>query len=124
MIFNYMKNWSYKELVEAIVESYELGLDQGRSELQTIGGISEDFFFYPKEDNLMENLVTLTQILRLCIKNLNYVFEGTRNIFEEQLSLVSEELLSKELTQGEITELKSEVDYVLSQLKLVEIRKA
>lgn len=123
MTFNYMKNWNYKELVEAIEESYELGLDQGRSDQQAIGGVSEDFFFYPIEENLVENLVSLTQILKLCIRHLNYIFEGTKNTFEEQFSLVSEELLSRELTQVEIKELKSEIDYVMSHLKVVEIRK-
>lgn len=118
-----MKNWNYNELIETIKESYELGLEQGRSEAQAIGGVSEDFFFYPEEDNIVENLITLTQILKLSMEYLNYVTEGTIDIFRKQLALVTDDVLNRELMPEEVIALKTELYYLLRKIELVEIRK-
>nr|WP_299172746.1 Imm3 family immunity protein [uncultured Allomuricauda sp.] len=117
-----MKNWNYEELVNEINESYKLGLEQGRDKLQSIGCVSEDYFFYPEDENLVENLISLIETIKLCIEHLNYVFNTTIEIFQKQKSLINKEFLSSELTSDEVEKLNSDIIQIDKKLKTLQVK--
>ncbi|TPN89230.1 Imm3 family immunity protein [Aquimarina algicola] len=116
-----MRYWKYQELVDSINESYLLGLDQNRSIQQSIAGVSEDFWFYPEDENIVTNLITLIQVLDLSIENMNGVYQGTIKVFENQLKLITDELLYKELDNTEVDLIKLSILDIQERIKTTNI---
>lgn len=96
-----MNNWHYKELLEAIDETFEDQMSQGLSATEAIGVTSENFIFYPLEENKVENLITLTETIFLCLNKLNFVFEATVRKYHQQKAFLTKQLLEADLLDWE-----------------------
>ncbi len=96
-----MNNWSYNELIETINESFKEQLLQGLSTIDAIGITSENFMFYPLEDNKVENLVTLIETIFLCLDNLNFVYETTIEKYQKQKALLTKKEIKEDLLEEE-----------------------
>jgi len=89
-----MKNWKYYELITYYYGSYFSAIEQNRSVEMAIGSTFEDYFFYPKEENLVSNLVTIIQNIKIQISLLKKVNKGSVDLFKTQLSFINNELLN------------------------------
>lgn len=114
--------WDYEELIEAIEESYSDLVAQNMSPDQSIGLILEDFYFYPESENLVVNFIAIMNCIKLRIRELEFVYDGEKDLFFKQRSLVTEEVLAVELTSEERKDLESNISYVIDQLKTIEIK--
>ncbi|MGQ1943732.1 Imm3 family immunity protein [Ornithobacterium rhinotracheale] len=110
-----MKNWKYKELLDAINETFDEQLLQGLSPLEAIGVTSENFMFHPSEDNKVENLITLIETIFLCLNNLNFVYETTVEKYNKQKKILTEKEIKNSL-------LKDEYDLLMKRLGELEFK--
>lgn len=113
-----MNNWSYKELIESINTCFKEQLLQGLSTIDAIGITSENFMFYPFENNKVENLITLIETIFLCLDNLNFVYKITVEKYKLQKTLLTEEEIRKDLLDDEFDLLMFRIGQL--ELKLIE----
>jgi len=117
-----MKNWEYKELIAALNESYSNLLIQNEEPNQAVSRVFEDFYFYPEEENRVENLITTMNTVRLRIENLGFAYYQETEFLKKQSKIVSDELLQKELNKEEVKDLKKELSKLFEKLNLIEIK--
>ena len=110
-----MGNWKYRELLDAINETFDEQLLQGLSPLEAIGVTSENFMFHPTEDNKVENLITLIETIFLCLNNLDFVYETTVERYNKQKLTLTEEEIKSSL-------LKDEYDLFMERLGELEFK--
>ena len=118
-----MKNWNYKELLEAIGETFSDQIAQGLSIEEAIGLTSENFIFHPLEDYKVENMITLIEIIFLCLENLNFVYENTIEKYLEQKRIVSIDLLKVELNLSEYEIIEERIKELEFRIVGVEIKR-
>jgi hypothetical protein len=118
-----MKYWTYEELVTCIKNNFQSQIDQGLPVLQAIGVVSSDFWFYPENECIVENLIDITQTLHLCINHIGYVNEESIAVYHRQLNLLSDELLKAQLTDDEVVLLGQSIEDLNERLKSVEIER-
>ena len=116
-----MKNWKYYELITYYYGSYFSAIEQNRSVEMAIGSTFEDYFFYPKEENLVSNLVTIIQNIKIQISLLKKVNKGSVDLFKTQLSFINNELLNNELEPNEKEHLMEAITEIEYKLKTIEI---
>jgi|GEM_PF-5927930 len=112
-----MENWNYLELKGAIMETFNDQIEQGLLPMEAIGVTSENFIFHPLEDNKVENFITYAETIFLCLNNLNFVYETTVRIYNEQKMLLSNQILKENL-------LDLEYDLLLRRIGELELRLA
>ncbi|MGV6860472.1 MAG: Imm3 family immunity protein [Putridiphycobacter sp.] len=117
-----MDNWEYSELLEAIKETFNEQLLQGLSVTEAIGVTSENFIFYPLENNKTENLITFIETIFLCLEHLNFVYETTLSKYNEQKLLLSEQQLKASLNAEEYTLLMKRIGELEIKLAGSEIK--
>ncbi len=117
-----MKNWSYKELIDTIKESYYDLLNQSERPDQAISRVFEDFYFYPEIENRVENLITSISTINLRLENLGYVYHPEVEFLNKQLEVVTDNMLEKELSIEEMKDLKQELSSFFDKLDTIEIR--
>ncbi|AIY12339.1 Imm3 family immunity protein [Cellulophaga baltica] len=117
-----MNNWNYKELLEAINETYEDQILQGLSPLEAIGVTSENFIFHPLEDNRVENFITLLETIFLCLNNLNFVYATTVNKYNKQKAILSDKFLKDDLLESDYNLLLRRIGELELQLANSEIK--
>lgn len=116
-----MKYWKYQELIDAIHEAFLDGLDQDLSVEDTIACISEDYNYYPENEHLVTNLITLMEVIKLGIEQLNYVLQKEIDRFETLVNLNSESVLLQGLEHSEIDLIKKSIKEVREKVKTVPI---
>lgn len=117
-----MNNWKYKELLDAISETFDEQILQGLSPIEAIGVTSENFMFHPLEENKVENLITLIETIFLCLNNLNFVYETTVDKYNEQKTMLTEKELKKDLLKDEYDSLMKRLGELEFQLVSSEIK--
>ncbi len=116
-----MKNWTYNELIACINNNFQSQIDQGLSISDAIGLVSSDFWFYPENECVIENLINIIRTLNLCIKHLGCVNEKSVAVYHKQLNLLTDELLNAQLREEEVILLKQSAIDLNEKLKNVEI---
>lgn len=118
-----MKNWKYYELIAHYYSSYFSAIEQNRTIEMAIASTFEDYFFYPIEDNLVTNMITIAQDIKIQISLLKKVNKTTVDLFKTQLSLIEDDLLSYELEPNEkehFIETIQEIEYKLKTIEITE----
>jgi hypothetical protein len=116
-----MKNWKYYEQIAHYYSSYFSAIEQNRSIEMAIATTFEDYFFYPKEDNLVSNMITIVLDIKIQISLLKKVNKTSVDLFKTQLSLMEDDLLSNELEPNEQEHLTETIEEIKYKLKTIEI---
>lgn len=117
-----MRNWNYKELKQTINEAYYDQLDQNQTKEQSIALVFEDFYFYPEEENVIENLIITIETTIIFIREFGYLRQKRVDFLKQYLAHVTDELLSIELSEEERKAFDSDISYVLNKLNTIDIR--
>lgn len=116
-----MKNWNYNELITCINSNFQSQINQGLPISQAIGLVLEDFWFYPENENIIENLIDIIEVIKLRIDNLEIVYSTSIELYQHQLNLLTDDLLKTQLTTEEAILLKQSIIDLNEKLKNVEI---
>lgn len=116
-----MKNWTYNELITCISNNFQSQIEQGLPISQAIGLVLEDFWFYPENENVIENLIDIIEIIKLRIDNLGIAYSKSIELYERQLNLLTDELLKTQLTNEEEILLKQSITDLNEKLKNVKL---
>ena len=111
-----MKDWEYHELFNAIQETYEELLDEGRGYRYVIAKLADEF------DNLgkIEDFIVDTAIGEIAIGH-EKVFVGRIEGITKRLSMFNPREVGDELTLEEIEDLSRRINKVIEGLKNVEV---
>lgn len=115
-----MKDWEFKELVDAIDESFNSYIEEGQSSLDAGSCTIDDFWYFNKSSECVENLVIVTSTLLHLIKH-QRVFIGTKKLFEKTLNSVSSNTIKSMLIEDEILSLDLMIKSVEGQMSKVEL---
>lgn len=110
-----MKEWEFQELIDAVEESFNDYLAKGQSSLDAGSHTIDDFWYFNKSSECVENLIIVTSILIHLIKY-QRVFIGTKNLFESTLESISDSTIKNVLSSIEIKTLNSMIKNVQSQI--------
>jgi hypothetical protein len=111
-----MKNWKYNELIATYYNAYFSLVEQGVDIDQANNRNVDDFWFYPEEENIVPNLISIILYLKIQISFFKKVQLISIELFNKQLSLINEEILNGELDLEEIELLKESIEEI--QIKL------
>lgn len=111
-----MKNWKYNELVATYYNAYFSTIEQGATIDEANNINIDNFWFYPEEENIVSNLISIMLYLKIEISFSKKIHTTSIEIFNKQLSLINEEMLNKELVLEEIELFKEFVEDI--QIKL------
>lgn len=115
-----MKDWEFKELVDAIDECFSNYILDGQSELDAGSCTIDDFWYFNKTTECVENLVIVSSTLLNLIKH-NRVFIGTKKLFENTLDSVSDKTIESVLTKEEVDLLSLMIENVKIQIANVQL---
>lgn len=107
-----MKNWNYFELLATIYKSFFLYKEQGDSSEQAIARMGLDFWFYPENENIIENLILIITTISIKLNLFEKVDMELIKVLEKQLLLINEDLLSSQLKENEIEHLNESIEEV------------
>lgn len=116
-----MKNWNYFELTATLYKSYFLYKEQGDSSEHAIARMGLDFWFYPENENIVENLLLITTSLSVKISLFKKVNKRSVDLFKNQLLMINDDLLSNELEPNEKEHLTETIEEIKYKLKTIEI---
>lgn len=114
-----MNNWKYYELIAHYYSSFFSCLEQNRSTEMAIATTFESYYFYPKEANVIVNLVAIIQNIKLQIALLKSVNNISIDLFRTQLTIIDYTLLSTEMEPNEIDHLNETIAEIEQKLKTV-----
>jgi Flp pilus assembly CpaF family ATPase len=111
-----MKDWEYNVLFEAIQETYEELLEEGRGYRYAISKLADEF------DNLgkIEDVIVDTAIGEIAIKH-DKVFVGRIEGITKRLSMFNPLNEEGELTKDEVNDLSNRINKVKDSLRNVEV---
>lgn len=111
-----MKDWEYNVLFEAIQETYEELLEEGRGYRYAISKLADEF------DNLgkIEDVIVDTAIGEIAIKH-DKVFVGRIEGITKRLSMFNPLNEEGELTKDEVNDLSNRINKVIDSLRNVEV---
>ena len=112
-----MQDWEYNELIECINETFNDYKDKGYSNLDAGSYTIEDYWYNKEDQNVIENLIIITNILKILLEDNNRVFIGTIDLFEKILSIVSFESIKNVLTEDEMKNLECDIRIVKSLIE-------
>jgi len=116
-----MKKWEYYELIAQHYNAFLSIVEQGSSIEMAIHRTYEDFYFYPESENVIENFISTILCINLQISLLKKVHKAYFDFFSQQLPLIKEEILMRELKCKEIEHLKELIEEISINLKTTAI---
>lgn len=114
-----MRNWNYFELIASLYKSFFLYKEQGDSSEKSIARMGLDFWFFPEEENVLENLLLINVTLSISLSLFKKVDDKMIRIFEKQLSLINNEFLSLNLNDKEMEHLTETIDEIKYKIKMM-----
>jgi hypothetical protein len=111
-----MKDWAYNELFEAIQESYEELLEDGRGYRYAVAKLADEFDNFGK----IEDVIVDTAIGEFIVGH-DKVFVGHIEGIIKRLSMFNPLDAEAELSQEEIKDLRRRIKSVIEGLKNVEV---
>jgi hypothetical protein len=116
-----MKNWEYFELIATYYRTYFALIEQGVNTIEANNRVIDDFYFFPENENVLSNLISLIQNINIQVSLFKKVYKSSANTFLSQLQLVNNELLSQELNNKEVEHLKESIKELKAKLKTIEL---
>ncbi len=96
-----MKNWEYNELVATYYNAYFSLIEQGCNTQEANNRTMDDFWFFPTEENIIQNLISISIFIKIEISFFKKLKRSTLECFTLQKKLITKDLINKELNQEE-----------------------
>ena len=116
-----MKNWNYFELVATYYIAYFALIEQGVNVIEANDRIIDDFYFYPEDENVLSNLISIIQNITIQLCLLKKVHKSSIDAFQKQLLLLNNDVLNQELNAKEYEHLKESIEELLIKLRTIDI---
>jgi hypothetical protein len=112
-----MGNWKYYQLIATFYRAFFNLVGQGVNFGESIDRVFNDFWFYPEEKNIINNLISLIQYINVKFsldKKINIDLVNSFNSQIEKMYLVN---LKENLTAEEIEHLNETIDEIKYKIK-------
>ena len=105
-----MGNWKYYQLIATFYRALFGSIAQGMPIKDATHRVFEDFWFFPEEENILSNLVSLVQYINVLFSIDKTISIELINLFNQQVEKLNLINLKEKLSAEEIEHLEETID--------------
>ncbi|CAH0337464.1 hypothetical protein FVB9288_03227 [Flavobacterium sp. CECT 9288] len=107
-----MGNWKYYQLIVTFYKALFGSIEQGIPIKDATHRVFEDFWFFPEEENILSNLVSLVQYITVLFSFDKTISIKLINLFNQQVEKLNLINLKEKLSADEIEHLEETIDKI------------